>query len=74
MRSAPDWETQGHREKGGFAPKGDIPLSKKSVGCRVPVTVEEVINQYFEGKPKSSKSDWLRKVISEAVERELING
>lgn len=73
MRQPPDWENQGHKKHGGFAPKGDIPLSKKSVGCRVPVDIEKIIEEYFKGKPKSSRSDWLRKVIQEAVEKDLID-
>lgn len=72
-KKAPDWENQ-ERHNGKFGLKGDEPMSRKVTGCRLPLRIEENLTDYFEGKDKSAKSDWLRKVISEAVERELNNG
>jgi hypothetical protein len=69
-KSAPDWETQ-PRHGGQFGLKGNEPMSKKVTGCRLPQRIEDIISEYFEGKDKSAKSDWLRKIISDAVVREL---
>jgi hypothetical protein len=59
------------RDQGRFIPKGDESMSTKTVGCRIPVEIESILNEYFADKEKSAKSEWLRRVISEAVKKEL---
>lgn len=52
-----------------FKPTTDKPLSRRTTGVRLPVDVEEALQVL----PASERTAWLRKVIAEAVERELMN-
>ncbi len=58
-----DYETR-------FKQAGEKPLDKKALSVRVP----EEIAQAVRALPDSQRSEWLRSVISEAVQRELIQG
>jgi len=51
-----------------FKPEGKEPLSKRQLQVKVP----ESIIQALEVLPSSDRGKWLRRVITEAVERELI--
>jgi predicted DNA-binding protein len=59
------------RDQGRFTSNREKPLSKKNTCCRLPVEIEEKLTQFFADKDKTAKNDWLRRVISEAVENEL---
>lgn len=52
-----------------FKQKFDKPLSRRTTGVRLPVDIEEALHAL----PSVERTAWLRKVIAEAVERELIN-
>lgn len=58
-------QKQGRTELGTFAGKYDEPLSKKMTGARLPVWATEKVDQL------PNKTEWVRKVLVEAVEREL---
>lgn len=49
---------------------GDMPLSKKVTGVRLPIDVQQAISAL----PKQEKITWLRRVISDAARTELIEG
>lgn len=53
------------REKGKFIIQGDEPLSKQVTGVRLPESLHEWVHQ------QPNKTEWLRRVISEAAKREL---
>lgn len=61
-------ETRGDY-KTRFKPIGKKPLSRRIVGVRVEPEIESALNCL----PHAQRSEWLRRVISEAVRRELIN-
>ncbi len=52
-----------------FEQKFDKPLSRRTTGVRLPVEIEEALHTL----PSIERTAWLRKVIAEAVERELLN-
>jgi hypothetical protein len=51
-----------------FQPQGEInsPLSSKAIGIKLPVEVDEVVRSL------PQKAEWLRRVITEAAQRELM--
>jgi hypothetical protein len=51
-----------------FKPEGKEPLSRRQLQVKVPEAIADALNQL----PSGDRSKWLRKVITEAVERELI--
>jgi hypothetical protein len=57
-----DYETR-------FKKTTDVELDTKVTGVRLPVTISEAIRSM----PDKERSAWLRKVITEAVEKELLN-
>ncbi len=59
------------RQEGKFAPLGPEPLAKKVRGIRLPQSVDEVIEAHL---PESERAAWFRRVITEAVQRELTSG
>lgn len=59
------------REEGRFAPIGSERLSKRVRGVRLPQSIDEAIEEHL---PQSEQAEWLRRIISEAVQRELISG
>lgn len=61
-------ETQ-PRAEGKFAPLGPEPLAQVR-GIRLPQSVDEVIEAHL---PKSEQTAWFRRVITEAVQRELMS-
>jgi hypothetical protein len=67
-RIPPDWENQERNELGQFGLKGDEPMSKKVTGVRLPVRVTDAINTLG----KAEKSEWLRRILTEAAEKELL--
>lgn len=52
---------------GTFTQVGDEPLSKRVIGVRLPESVYEVVHRL------PDRTEWLRRVISEAAQRELMN-
>jgi hypothetical protein len=54
-------------QAGTFTQVGDEPLSKQVIGVRLPKSVHETVYNL------PNRSDWLRRVIVEAVRRELTN-
>lgn len=52
-----------------FKSTSDKPLSRRTTGVRLPVDVEEVLQTL----PSAERTAWLRKVIAEAADRELLN-
>lgn len=59
--------TQPHDQRGRFTTLGDQPLSSKVRGVRLP----EDVDQYIESMPEAERSKWMRKVLTEAVHKEL---
>ncbi|MFY7883518.1 MAG: hypothetical protein ACOVOV_01595 [Dolichospermum sp.] len=61
-RHAPDidWERS---DTGQFAPIGDEPLDKQVIGVRLPQSYSDRV------KALPGKSEWLRRIICEAVDR-----
>ena len=55
------------RDKGKFIVKGKEPLSKQVIGIRLPVSLHKIVYQ------QPNRTEWLRKVIAEAVEKEREN-
>lgn len=53
-----------------FKPVLDTPLERKVTGVKLPVVIGEAVRAL----PPEERSAWLRRVISEAVERELLGG
>ncbi|WP_416669060.1 hypothetical protein [Egbenema bharatensis] len=53
-------------EGGTFTQVGDEPLSKKVIGIRLPESVYAIVHNL------PDRTEWLRRVITEAVQRELI--
>lgn len=51
-----------------FKPKGQQPLGKVR-GIRLPIEVDAAI----EALPEKNRSEWMRRVITEAAQRELMN-
>lgn len=51
-----------------FKPEGKEPLSRRQLQVKVPLAIADALNQL----PSGDRSKWLRQVITEAVERELI--
>jgi len=52
---------------GTFTQVGDEPLSKQVIGVRLPESVYEAVHNL------PNRTEWLRRVISEAAQRELMN-
>lgn len=52
-----------------FKPEGNEPLSRRVIGVKVPVEVENAIQQL----PVTERGKWLRRVITEAAKVELMN-
>jgi hypothetical protein len=59
----PNQKSQG----GTFTQVGDEPLAKQVIGLRLPESIHQAIN------PLPNRTEWLRRVITEAVQRELLN-
>jgi hypothetical protein len=56
------------KSRGGtFTLVGDEPLAKQVVGIRLPQSVHQLVY------PLPNRSEWLRRVITEAAQRELLN-
>ncbi len=53
-----------------FKPVLDAPLERKVTGVKLPVIIGEAVRSL----PPEERSAWLRRVISEAVEKELLGG
>lgn len=53
---------------GTFTQVGDEPLSKQVLGVRLPESVYDAVRNL------PNRTEWLRRVISEAAQRELMNG
>ena len=53
-----------------FKQANDAPLDKAVTGVRLPMEVGELVRSL----PPSKRSEWLRRVISEAAKRELAQG
>lgn len=53
------------RDKGRFAHKEAEPLSKSTTGVRLPQSVHEIVSSM------PNKAEWLRKIISEAAQKEI---
>jgi hypothetical protein len=53
-----------------FKPQGEVngPLSNKAIGIKLPVEIDEVVRSL------PHKAEWLRRVITEAAQRELMKG
>jgi hypothetical protein len=53
-----------------FQPQGEVngPLSNKAIGIKLPVEIDEVVRSL------PQKALWLRRVITEAAQRELMKG
>jgi hypothetical protein len=53
-----------------FKPQGEVhgPLSNKAIGIKLPVEIDEVVRSL------PQKALWLRRVITEAAQRELMKG
>jgi hypothetical protein len=51
-----------------FQPQGEVngPLSNKAIGIKLPVEIDEVVRSL------PNRSAWLRQVITEAAQRELM--
>lgn len=58
---------QPHDERGRFTVLGDQPLSSKVRGVRLPTDVD----QYLEEMSSSERPAWMRKVLTEAVRKEV---
>ena len=58
-------QQQGRTNLGTFGGKYDEPLAKKMTGARLPVWATEKVDQL------PNKTEWVRKVLLEAIEREL---
>lgn len=58
------------RDEGRFAQTGSEPLSKRVRGVRLPQSIDAVIEHRL---AQSEQSEWLRRVITEAAERELMS-
>lgn len=55
------------QSKGGtFTQVGEEPLSKQVIGIRLPESIHAIIH------PLPNRTEWLRRVIVEAVQRELL--
>ncbi|MBD3883096.1 hypothetical protein IFO70_15130 [Phormidium tenue FACHB-886] len=52
-------------EGGTFTPIGAEPLSKQVIGVRLPESIYELVYKL------PNRAEWLRRVISEAAQREL---
>lgn len=52
-----------------FKPVLNEPLERKVTGVKLPVVIGEAVRSL----PPEERSAWLRRVISEAAQRELIN-
>ena len=52
-----------------FKQAGEVPLEKTVTGVRLTPEIGEAVRSL----PSSERSAWLRRVISEAVKRELID-
>ena len=52
-----------------FTPEGDKALSRKVVGVKLPIEIEQAIKSL----PVTERGKWLRRVVTEAAKRELIN-
>ena len=59
---------QKHNELGQFTTVGNVPMSKKVTGVRLPQDVTDALDQL----PSEKRVDFLRKVISDAVREKLI--
>lgn len=57
------------RDEGRFSQTGSEPLSKRVRGVRLPQSIDDAIENHL---AQSDQSEWLRKVITEAAERELM--
>lgn len=61
---------QPHDDRGRFTVIGDQPLSSKVRGVRLPTDVD----QYLEEMSSSERPDWMRRVLTEAVRKEIEGG
>jgi hypothetical protein len=59
----PNQKSQG----GTFTPIGAEPLSKQVIGIRLPNSIHELVYKL------PNRAEWLRRVISEAAQKELAN-
>ena len=55
---------QPKNELGQWRPMGDEPLAKQVIGIRLPESVHEVVFN------RPDRTEWLRRVITEAAQRE----
>jgi hypothetical protein len=66
---SPDMPLLNPRQKsrqGTFTQIGDEPLSKQVIGVRLPESIYEAVHNL------PNRAEWLRRVISEAAQRELM--
>jgi hypothetical protein len=54
-------------EQGRFVSQNPEPLAEKAISVRLPVSIDAVIRAL----PSAERSQWLRRVLREAAEREL---
>ncbi len=55
-------------EQGRFISQNPEPLADKALSVRLPVSIDAVIRKL----PSEQRAAWLRRVLCEAVQRELI--
>jgi hypothetical protein len=55
-------------EGGTFTQIGDEPLSKQVIGVRLPESIHAIVHNL------PNRAEWLRRVITEAAQRELVKG
>lgn len=51
-----------------FTPEGDKALSRNVIGIKLPIEIEKAIKSL----PITERGKWLRRVVTEAVEKELL--
>jgi hypothetical protein len=55
-------------EQGRFVSQNPEPLAEKAISVRLPVSIDAVIRAL----PSDERSQWLRRVLCEAAEQELV--
>ena len=55
-------------EQGRFISPNPEPLADKALSVRLPVSIDAIIRSL----PSDQRADWLRRVLCEAAQRELI--
>ncbi len=55
-------------EQGRFISQNPEPLAEKALSVRLPVSIDAIIRKL----PSEERAAWLRRVLSEAAQRELI--